>query len=99
LGSGIRRSGDCGRHAALRRRRASANDVTIGIGTQDTTTTPSPRRRHSRAQALEKYLPKDGKYANISFSSSGTILRPAAGHQRHDGQQAQFGAMGDYPLS
>ena len=42
--------------------------VTIGIGTQDTTTNTATsgvviRQLH----LLEKYLPKDGKYANIKF--------------------------------
>ena len=42
--------------------------VNIGIGTQDTTTnTVTAGVVIRQLHLLEKYLPKDGKYANIKF--------------------------------
>ena len=42
--------------------------VTIGIGTQDTTTnTVTAGTIIRELKLLEKHLPKDGKYANIKF--------------------------------
>ena len=47
--------------------------VKIGIGTQDTTTnTVTAGTVIRQLNLLEKFLPKDGKYANINSSSSGT---------------------------
>ena len=47
---------------------ATAETVTIGIGTQDTTTnTVTAGVVIRQLKLLEKYLPKDGKYANIKF--------------------------------
>src|SRR5262245_29233085 len=42
--------------------------VTVGIGTQDTTTnTVTAGTIIRQLNLLEKYLPKDGKYANLRF--------------------------------
>jgi sulfonate transport system substrate-binding protein len=42
--------------------------VTVGIGTQDTTTnTVTAGTIVRQLKLLEKYLPKDGKYANLKF--------------------------------
>jgi NitT/TauT family transport system substrate-binding protein len=79
---------------------ARAETVTIGIGTQDTTTNTATtgvviRQLH----LLEKYLPTDGKYANIKFEfewqnfTSGPPVTNAM-----MANKLQFGAMGDYPL-
>jgi NitT/TauT family transport system substrate-binding protein len=79
---------------------ASAETVTIGIGTQDTTTNTATtgvviRQLH----LLEKYLPKDGKYKSIEFVfdwqnfTSGPPLTNAM-----MANKLQIGAMGDYPL-
>jgi sulfonate transport system substrate-binding protein len=47
---------------------ARAETVTIGIGTQDTTTNTATTGTVIRQlHLLEKYLPTDGKYANIKF--------------------------------
>ena len=47
---------------------ASAETVTLGIGTQDTTTnTVTAGVVIRQLHLLEKYLPKDGKYSNIKF--------------------------------
>ena len=54
--------------AWLLAQRASAETVTIGIGTQDTTTnTVTAGVVIRQLHLLEKYLPSDGKYANIKF--------------------------------
>jgi NitT/TauT family transport system substrate-binding protein len=74
--------------------------VSIGIGTQDTTTNTATsgviiRQLH----LLEKYLPKDGKYANIKFEFEWQNF--TSGPPVTNGMMAnklQFGAMGDYPL-
>ena len=47
---------------------AAQTIVTIGIGTQDTTTnTVTTGTIVRELKLLEKHLPKDGKYANIKF--------------------------------
>ena len=51
---------------------SAQSTVTIGIGTQDTTTnTVTAGTIIRELKLLEKHLPKDGKYANIKFRSSG----------------------------
>jgi NitT/TauT family transport system substrate-binding protein len=74
--------------------------ITIGIGTQDTTTntvTAGAVIRH--LDLLEKYLPKDGKYANVKYEfewenfTSGPPVTNAM-----MANKIMFGAMGDYPL-
>jgi NitT/TauT family transport system substrate-binding protein len=77
-----------------------AETVTIGIGTQDTTTNTATTGVVIRQLHLfEKYLPTDGKYANIKFEfewqnfTSGPPVTNAM-----MANKLQFGAMGDYPL-
>jgi NitT/TauT family transport system substrate-binding protein len=74
--------------------------VKIGIGTQDTTTnTVTAGVVIRQLNLLEKYLPKDGKYANIKFElewSNFTSGPPVTNTMMAD--KAQFGMMGDYPL-
>jgi NitT/TauT family transport system substrate-binding protein len=74
--------------------------VTIGIGTQNTTTnTVTTGAVIRELHLLDQYLPKDGKYANVNFQfdwenfTSGPPVTNAmmAG-------KLQFGTMGDYPL-
>jgi NitT/TauT family transport system substrate-binding protein len=79
---------------------ARAETVTIGIGTQDTTTnTVTTGVVIRQLHLLEKYLPTDGKYANIKFEfewqnfTSGPPVTNAM-----MANKLQFGAMGDYPL-
>jgi NitT/TauT family transport system substrate-binding protein len=79
---------------------AKAETVTIGIGTQDTTTNTATTGVVIRQLHLfEKYLPTDGKYANIKFEfewqnfTSGPPVTNAM-----MANKLQFGAMGDYPL-
>jgi len=79
---------------------ATAETVTIGIGTQDTTTNTATAGTIVRQlHLLEKYLPKDGKYANIKFElewqnfTSGPPVTNAM-----MANKLQFGMMGDYPL-
>src|SRR5215831_10369955 len=74
--------------------------VTIGIGTQDTTTNTVTTGTIVRELKLfEKNLPKDGKYANIKFElewqnfTSGPPVTNAM-----MANKLQFGMMGDYPL-
>ena len=51
--------------------------VTIGIGTQDTTTnTVGTGTVVRELKLLERYLPKNGKYANINSRSNGRTSRP-----------------------
>jgi len=53
---------------------AAAETVTIGIGTQDTTTnTVTAGTVVRQLHLLEKYLPTDGKYAGVSLK--GVLLR------------------------
>ena len=79
---------------------AGAQTVTIGIGTQDTTTnTVTSGVIIKQLKLLEKYLPKDGKYANIKFEFEWNNF--TSGPPVTNGMMAnklQFGGMGDYPL-
>src|SRR5882724_9304127 len=74
--------------------------VTIGIGTQDTTTNTVTAGTIIRELKLfEKYLPKDGKYANIKFEldwNNFTSGPPVTNAMM--AYKLQFGMMGDYPL-
>jgi len=77
-----------------------AETVTIGVGTQDTTTNTVTAGTIVRELHLfEKYLPKDGKYADIKFEfewqnfTSGPPVTNAM-----MANKLQFGMMGDYPL-
>jgi NitT/TauT family transport system substrate-binding protein len=74
--------------------------VTIGIGTQDTTTnTVATGVVIRQLKLLEKHLPKDGKYANIKFQlewNNFTSGPPVTNGMMAD--KLQFGGMGDYPL-
>jgi NitT/TauT family transport system substrate-binding protein len=86
--------------ALMLARAASAETVTIGIGTQDTTTnTVTAGTVIRQLHLLEKYLPTDGKYANIKFElewqnfTSGPPVTNAM-----MANKLQFGMMGDYPL-
>ncbi|MCA6119391.1 ABC transporter substrate-binding protein [Bradyrhizobium sp. WSM 1738] len=79
---------------------AAAETVTIGIGTQDTTTnTVTAGVVIRQLKLLENYLPKDGKYANIKFEfewqnfTSGPPVTNAM-----MANKLQIGMMGDYPL-
>ena len=79
---------------------ASAETVTIGIGTQDTTTnTVTTGTVVRQLHLLEKFLPTEGKYANIKFEldwqnfTSGPPVTNAM-----MANKLQFGMMGDYPL-
>jgi NitT/TauT family transport system substrate-binding protein len=79
---------------------AKAETVTIGIGTQDTTTNTATTGVVIRQLHLfERYLPTTGKYANIKFEfewqnfTSGPPVTNAM-----MANKLQFGAMGDYPL-
>lgn len=74
--------------------------VTIGIGTQDTTTNTATTGVIIRQlKLMDKYMPKDGKYANIKFDYEWQNF--TSGPPVTNGMMAnklQFGAMGDYPL-
>jgi len=77
-----------------------AETVTIGIGTQDTTTnTVTAGTVVRQLHLLEKYLPTSGKYADIKFElewqnfTSGPPVTNAM-----MANKLQFGMMGDYPL-
>ena len=74
--------------------------VTVGIGTQNTTTnTVTTGIVIRELKLLEKYLPKDGKYADIKFEFDWQNF--TSGPPVTNGMMAnklQFGAMGDYPL-
>jgi NitT/TauT family transport system substrate-binding protein len=79
---------------------ATAETITIGIGTQDTTTnTVTAGTVIRQLHLLEKYLPTDGKYANIKFElewqnfTSGPPVTNAM-----MANKLQLGMMGDYPL-
>jgi NitT/TauT family transport system substrate-binding protein len=79
---------------------AMAETVTVGIGSQDTTTNTATagvviRQLH----LLEKYLPRDGKYASIRFEldwQNFTSGPPVTNAMMAD--KLQIGMMGDYPL-
>ena len=79
---------------------AAQTTVTIGIGTQDTTTnTVTAGIIIRQLKLLEKYLPKDGKYANIKFELEWQNF--TSGPPVTNGMMAnklQIGMMGDYPL-
>ena len=86
--------------ALMLARSASAETVTIGIGTKDTTTnTVTAGVVIRQLHLLEKYLPTDGKYANIKFEfewqnfTSGPPVTNAM-----MANKLQIGMMGDYPL-
>src|SRR5262245_62795462 len=74
--------------------------VTIGFGTQDTTTNRVTAGVIIRQLSLlTKYLPKDGKYANVKFEFEWNNF--TSGPPVTNGMMAnklQFGMMGDYPL-
>jgi NitT/TauT family transport system substrate-binding protein len=74
--------------------------VTVGIGTQDTTTNTATTGTIIRQlHLLEQYLPKDGKYANVKFEFEWQNF--TSGPPVTNGMMAnklQFGMMGDYPL-
>ena len=74
--------------------------VTIGIGTQDTTTnTVTAGIIIRQLNLFTKYLPKDGKYANVKFEFEWNNF--TSGPPVTNGMMAnklQFGMMGDYPL-
>ena len=78
----------------------AAETITIGIGTQDTTTnTVTTGVVIRQLHLLEKYLPTSGKYANIKFDlewQNFTSGPPVTNGMMAD--KLQFGAMGDYPL-
>ena len=77
-----------------------ADTVTLGIGTQDTTTNTATTGVIIRQlKLLEKYLPKDGRYANTKFEIEWQNF--TSGPPVTNGMMAnklQIGAMGDYPL-
>lgn len=79
---------------------AAQTTVTIGIGTQDTTTNTVTTGTIIRELKLfEKHLPKDGKYANIKFQLEWNNF--TSGPPVTNGMMAnklQIGMMGDYPL-
>jgi NitT/TauT family transport system substrate-binding protein len=79
---------------------AEAETITLGIGTQDTTTnTVTTGVVIRQLHLLEKYLPKDGKYANTKFEfdwQNFTSGPPLTNAMLAD--KLQIGAMGDYPL-
>jgi NitT/TauT family transport system substrate-binding protein len=86
--------------AAFLAQPVSAETVTLGIGTQDTTTnTVTAGVVIRQLHLLEKYLPKNGKYANIKFEldwqnfTSGPPVTNAM-----MANKLQIGMMGDYPL-
>jgi NitT/TauT family transport system substrate-binding protein len=79
---------------------AAAETITIGSGTQDTTTnTVTTGVVIRELHLLEKYLPTGGKYANVKFEFEWQNF--TSGPPVTNGMMAnklQFGAMGDYPL-
>jgi NitT/TauT family transport system substrate-binding protein len=79
---------------------ASAETLTIGIGTQDTTTnTVTTGAVIRELKLLEKHLPKDGKYAGLDIKLEWQNF--TSGPPVTNGMMAgklQFGGMGDYPL-
>ncbi|KRB87046.1 ABC transporter substrate-binding protein [Noviherbaspirillum sp. Root189] len=74
--------------------------VTIGIGTQNTTTnTVTGGIVIKELGLLDKYLPKTGKYANVEFKFDWQNF--TSGPPVTNGMMAnkiQIGMMGDYPL-
>lgn len=79
---------------------ARAETLTVGIGTQDTTTnTATVGVVIRQLKLLEKYLPKTGKYADKTIQIDWQNF--TSGPPVTNGMMAgklQFGAMGDYPL-
>lgn len=79
---------------------AAAETLTIGIGTQDTTTnTVTTGVVIREMKLLEKRLPKDGKYSGLDIKLDWQNF--TSGPPVTNGMMAgklQFGAMGDYPL-
>ena len=75
-------------------------EVTIGIGTQNTTTnTVTGGIVIQQLKLLEKYLPHTGKYADIDFKidwENFTSGPPVTNAMMAD--KLQIGMMGDYPL-
>ncbi|WP_375464337.1 ABC transporter substrate-binding protein [uncultured Methylobacterium sp.] len=74
--------------------------LTVGIGTQDTTTnTATVGVIVRQLKLLEKYLPRTGKYADVKIQLDWQNF--TSGPPVTNGMMAgklQFGAMGDYPL-
>lgn len=74
--------------------------LTVGIGTQDTTTNTATTGVVIRQlKLIEKYLPTTGKYADIKIQLDWQNF--TSGPPVTNGMMAgklQFGAMGDYPL-
>ncbi len=81
-------------------RLAAAETISLGIGTQDTTTnTASAGVVIRKLGLLDKYLPKTGKYASSRIEV--TWQNFTSGPPITNGMMAdklQIGAMGDYPL-
>lgn len=79
---------------------SSAEEVTIGIGTQNTTTnTVTGGVVIKELKLLEKYLPKTGKYKDTQFKIDWQNF--TSGPPITNGMVAnklQIGMMGDYPL-
>ena len=74
--------------------------LTIGIGTQDTTTnTVTAGAVIRQLHLLEKHLPHAGRYAGVRYQLEWQNF--TSGPPVSNGMMAnklQFGAMGDYPL-
>ncbi len=74
--------------------------ITLGIGTQNTTTnTVATGAVIRQLNLLNQYLPKDGKYADVKFEFDWENF--TSGPPVTNGMMAnklQFGTMGDYPL-
>lgn len=79
---------------------ARAETITIGIGTQNTTTnTVTGGIVLKELGLLEKHLPRTGKYKDVSYSLS--WQNATSGPPITNGMMAnniQIGMMGDYPL-
>lgn len=79
---------------------AAAETITFGIGTQDTTTnTVTTGVVIKELKLLDKYLPKDGKYAGATYNiewQNFTSGPPVTNGMMAD--KLQFGGMGDFPL-
>ena len=79
---------------------AHAEDITIGIGTQNTTTnTVTTGIVIRQLNLLEKYLPHTGKYEGATYHLDWQNF--TSGPPVTNGMMAgklQFGGMGDYPL-
>jgi NitT/TauT family transport system substrate-binding protein len=90
----------CAAALGLSRAADARETVTIGIGTQNTTTnTVTGGIVIKEMKLLEKYLPKTGKYADIDFKLDWQNF--TSGPPVTNGMVAnklQIGMMGDYPL-